>query len=167
VRASSDGHGCGSEFVVTLPAARPDTAELTITHPKNRAAEGSVSRMRVLVVDDNVDAAELLAETLEMMGYTTRTAHDGPSALVVADDFKPEIAVLDIGLPAMDGYELARLLRQQPDLAGLRLVAVTGYGQDSDRRAAHESGFNAHLVKPVDMERLHKVLREMAPTGNA
>ncbi|HUS27681.1 MAG TPA: ATP-binding protein [Kofleriaceae bacterium] len=167
VEASSAGRGCGSEFVVTLPAVNQVSAAVTNASSTNRDAEAQSIRMRVLVVDDNVDAAELLAESLEMMGYTTRTAHDGPSALVVADDFKPEIAVLDIGLPAMDGYELARLLRGQPALAGLRLVAVTGYGQETDRRAAQESGFNAHLVKPVDMDRLRTVLRQVAPTGHA
>jgi CheY-like chemotaxis protein len=88
----------------------------------------------VLVVDDNVDAAELLAESLDLMGYTTRIAHDGPTALRIAAELKPEIALLDIGLLAMDGYELARLLRGQPELARICLVAVTGYGQESDRR---------------------------------
>lgn len=95
------------------------------------------------------------------MGHTVRIAHDGPAALRVAEQFKPEIALLDIGLPAMDGYELARLLREQSDLPYLSLVAVTGYGQESDRRKAMDAGFNSHLVKPVDMERLRTVMRAM------
>ncbi len=164
VQASSDGHGRGSEFVVTLPAIDVLGTEVEEEGPTSgNGEEASSTRTRVLVVDDNVDAAELLAEMLEVMGYAPRTAHDGPSALVAAEAFKPEIAVLDIGLPAMDGYELARLLRKRPDLSGVHLIALTGYGQESDRQAASESGFNAHLVKPVDLDRLRDVLRQMAP----
>jgi signal transduction histidine kinase/DNA-binding response OmpR family regulator len=161
VHASSEGRGQGSEFVVVLPAA--DTAEnpTAIAPSAWRPEIVSALRPRILVVDDNVDAAELLAESLELMGYVTRIAHDGPSAMNVATTFKPEVALLDIGLPAMDGYELARSLRRRPELSQVGLVAVTGYGQDVDRRTAEDSGFNAHLVKPVDMEALRSLLRQM------
>ncbi len=162
VKAASKGHGHGSEFVVVLPAADADAEDAGRSAPAAHPAEkASTVRPRVLVVDDNVDAAELLAASLDLMGYTVRVAHDGPAALRVAEQFKPEIALLDIGLPAMDGYELARLLREQPDLAGVSLVAVTGYGQESDRRKAKDAGFNSHVVKPVGMERLRTVMREM------
>ena len=111
--------------------------------------------------------AEVLAAGLELLGHRTRVAHDGPAALRVMADFKPDLALLDIGLPVMDGYELARRLRQEPSLAHTRLVAVTGYGQDSDRRRSKEAGFDAHLVKPIqlpDLAELIKNLGEPAPT---
>jgi len=162
VKATSKGHGRGTEFVVVLPAAGTVAADPAAIAPvDSRTQTVSVLRPRVLVVDDNVDAAEMLAESLELMGYCTRIAHDGPSALLLADHFRPEVALLDIGLPAMDGYELARLLRDRPGLERICLVAITGYGQEADRRTAEDSGFNAHLVKPVDIERLQALLRRM------
>lgn len=165
VQAASEGHGRGSEFVVVLPAVDDRTTDAAcLAPPRRRTEEVSALRPRVLVVDDNVDAADLLAESLDLMGYTTRIAHDGPTALEIADQFKPEVALLDIGLPAMDGYELARLLRRRSDLSDVCLVAVTGYGQEADKRTAQDSGFNAHLVKPVDMERLRALMRQMTST---
>ena len=162
VEATSEGHGHGSEFVIVLPAvdaAAGDTA--AISPARSRPDKVPAIRPRVLIVDDNADAADLLAEFLDLLGYTTRTAHDGPSALEIAAKFKPEVALLDIGLPAMDGYELARLLRRRPDLSRVGLVAISGYGQESDRRATEDSGFDAHLVKPVDMERLRSLMQQM------
>jgi CheY-like chemotaxis protein len=111
-----------------------------------------------LVVDDNPDAADLLAESLRMLGYTLCVAPDGPSALRIAEGFAPDVALLDIGLPVMDGYELARRLREQAPGASVRLVAITGYGQDADRRRSEEAGFDAHLVKPVQIERVTALL---------
>jgi CheY-like chemotaxis protein len=105
----------------------------------------------VLIVDDNVDAAEMLAEALQEMGHDTRMAFDGPAGLDVVASFAPEIAFLDIGLPEMDGYELARRLRAQVAAPGLRLVALTGYGQDADRRRSVDAGFDEHIVKPIDI----------------
>jgi len=110
----------------------------------------------VLVVDDNEDAADLLAEVLGGLGYRTATAHDGPDALRVAGDFDPHVALLDIGLPVMDGYELARLLR--PQSRNLRLVAVTGYGQDRDRQLTEHAGFEAHFTKPIDLKNLASLM---------
>jgi CheY-like chemotaxis protein len=118
-------------------------------------------RVPVLVVDDNEDAAELLAEYVGTLGYDVRVALDGPSALRAADEFGPSIALLDLGLPVMDGFELARRLRSAPRHAGVRLVAITGYGQESDRERSRDAGFDAHLVKPVDMERLEQLLFEL------
>ena len=112
----------------------------------------------MLVVDDNDDAAALIAEALSAVGYTVRTAPDGPSGLRVASDFRPQLALLDIGLPVMDGYELAQRLREQAGPGPLRLVAVTGYGQADDRRRSEAAGFDAHLVKPITLEQLQRVL---------
>ena len=151
VTAASEGAGKGSEFTVTLPLDT-SAAELPVTAGQAAvvAARPGGDR-RVLVVDDNRDAAELLAEALELEGYQTRVAFDGPSALRVAAEFRPELAFLDIGLPVMDGYDLARRLRalgQGP----LVLVAVTGYGQPADRARSVEAGFDEHLVKPIGID---------------
>ena len=151
VAAHSDGPGAGSRFEVRLPLARPLEGQVpTEVRTAPRPASRQVGR--VLVVDDNPDAADLLAEALEACGYQVAVSHDGPGALLAAREFQPEVGVLDIGLPVMDGYELARRLREQ--MPGVRLVALTGYGQDADRRRSHEAGFAAHLVKPVDLTAL-------------
>jgi CheY-like chemotaxis protein len=111
------------------------------------------------VVDDNQDGAEMLAELLAGRGYDTRVAHDALAALEVAAEFTPHFALLDIGLPVMDGYELAARLRELPGLAGLSLIAVTGYSRKEDRRRTLEAGFHLHLVKPIDMAMLETTLR--------
>ena len=107
---------------------------------------------RILVVDDNPDAADTLAEALRMEGHEVRVALDGPGALAIAPGFRPHSALLDIGLPVMDGYELAGRLRNHAALAGIRLIAVSGYGQPTDRRRSLDAGFAEHLVKPVELE---------------
>lgn len=114
--------------------------------------------LRVLVVDDNEDAAEMLGEWLAQKGYETRVTQDAAGALQLAAEFQPHVALLDIGLPDLDGYELASRLRQIPGLADLHLVAVTGYGQESDRCMTREAGFQHHLVKPVTIEAIDAVL---------
>jgi CheY-like chemotaxis protein len=114
---------------------------------------------RVLVVDDNDDAAEMLSEALTDFGYLVRMAADGPAALIVAEEFQPQIALLDIGLPVMDGYELARRLRASH--VAMRLVALTGYGQASDKARSSAAGFDAHLVKPVDLAELQRFLNAL------
>jgi CheY-like chemotaxis protein len=126
-----------------------------------QAAEGTglEAATRLLVVDDNEDAAELLSMMLTKAGYSVRTAFDGPSALLIATDFGPQIALLDIGLPVMDGYELGRRLRGMPRVP--RLIAVTGYGQASDQARSREAGFEAHMVKPIDFEKLHRILETL------
>jgi CheY-like chemotaxis protein len=113
---------------------------------------------RVLVVDDNEDAAVLIAASLEVDGYSVRLASDGQMALEVASEHVPEVAILDIGLPLIDGYELARRFRATPELAGMCLIALTGYGQPSDRRRAMDAGFDHHLVKPVTIAALRAIL---------
>jgi two-component system CheB/CheR fusion protein len=112
----------------------------------------------VLLVEDNLDAAEALSELLRMWGHEVEVAHDGVSALRTARTVEPDVVLLDIGLPGMDGYEVARELRAIPGLAASRLIALTGYGQESDRRRSSLAGVDHHLVKPVDLERLRALL---------
>jgi CheY-like chemotaxis protein len=167
VSARSDGLGKGSEFVVRLPAAEQtqDVACAPAARPA-LAAESAEAVRRILVVDDNEDGAELLADALSRKGYDTRVAHDAPSALRVATEFWPEIAFLDIGLPIMDGYELATHLRNIPGLANVELIAITGYGQETDRQRSRAAGFKHHLVKPVDMDDIEATLRtSVAPSA--
>ncbi len=151
VEARSSGLNQGSEFVVELPLLEGPTRETARPTPRDHPAP--VSRpMRVLVVDDNLDAAEMLAEWLSAIGHSVRVAADGPTALEIAADFKPDVALLDIGLPVMDGYEVARRLRELPGCARTRLIALTGYGQESDHDRSRRAGFEDHLVKPVDLD---------------
>ncbi len=159
VEARSAGPGCGSEFLVRLPfTERPPEPE------DERAVIGSMRRegnVRVLVVDDNVDAAESIAMLLRLEGHDVRSVHGAQAALEAAVVFRPHVVLLDIGLPGMDGYEVARRLRSQPAVQSMRLVAVTGYGQQSDRDRAREAGFDQHLVKPVEPEALQAVLQDV------
>ena len=116
----------------------------------------------MLVVDDNADSAESLALLLQMEGHDVRMAHDGPSALATAREHRPELVLLDIGLPAgMDGYEVARRMRPEPGLQSAVIVAVTGFGQEEDRKRATRAGFDAHLVKPIDMKQLSRLLASL------
>jgi CheY-like chemotaxis protein len=112
----------------------------------------------VLIVDDNVDAASVLADALRHVGYSTAVAHDGPTGLEAARSFQPSVVLLDIGLPVMDGYELASRLRSEADSAALALVAITGYGQSADKARATLAGFDEHLVKPVELDMVLEVL---------
>jgi len=162
VRAESEGRGKGSAFIVELPLAeRVRSSEAPRAPLRVSALRSGRQHERILLVDDNVDAAAMLSEALTYLGYVVRTAYDGPSALVAADEFQPEVALLDIGLPVMDGYELARQLRESH--AALRLVALTGYGQASDKAQAREAGFDGHLVKPLDLEKLQWLLSTLPP----
>jgi signal transduction histidine kinase/ActR/RegA family two-component response regulator len=156
VTALSDGLGRGSEFIVRLPlleapAPIPDAG-------KQPTRIRKASPRRILVVDDNRDAADTLALLLRMNGHEVHTAYDGPTALDVARAQPPDVVLLDIGLPGASGLEVARRMRQDLGLNDALLVALTGYGQDEDRRRSEEAGFNAHLVKPVDLDALHDLL---------
>jgi len=151
VEARSAGLGKGSEFIVHLPLAAQAQASATpITDEVQLPSAGR----RILVADDNRDAAESLAMLLEMAGHEVRVAHHGRAALAVAQAFRPDTALLDIGMPEMSGYEVAQALRNEPWAVGIRLIALTGWGQDSDRRRALEAGFDHHLIKPVDPDQL-------------
>ncbi len=158
VEAHSAGPGTGSEFVVRLPllVRSEDGGERT---PSASAAPEKLPRRRVLVVDDNVDAADSLAVLLRLQGQEVRVAYDGPTALARAEAEPPAIAFLDLGMPKMDGYELARAFRSHPALKGVVLVALTGWGQPEDRRRSKEAGFDHHLVKPVEADALQRLLR--------
>jgi CheY-like chemotaxis protein len=157
VEAKSDGPGRGSEFVVRLPI-KP---EQPIVRAGAEAKPGATGpRRRILVVDDNRDAAQALKLLLEGDGHDVRVASDGAAGLEAARQYKPDVALLDIGLPHMDGYELARRMREEPALEATLLVAVTGYGQMHDRARASASGFNHHLVKPVEFGALQRLLKE-------
>jgi signal transduction histidine kinase/DNA-binding response OmpR family regulator len=158
VSAASEGPGRGSEFTVRLPMAdRAARAGGTAAPLDPTSAVPTSQALRVLVVDDNVDGADSLARLLKLGGHDVRMAHDGPGALAAADTFRPDAVVLDIGLPGMDGYEVARRLRAQTDIGAALLVAVTGYGRDEDRRRSLDAGFDHHLVKPVDVEALREL----------
>jgi CheY-like chemotaxis protein len=156
VEVNSAGLGRGSEFVVHLPlsvsrlAASNRTAE-----PRPPATRGC---QRVLVADDNRDAAESLAMLLELSGHEVRVAHDGRTALSLAQAFRPDISLLDIGMPDLSGYEVAQTLRRETWGAQIRLIALTGWGQEHDRRRAQEAGFDHHLTKPIDPKTLEILL---------
>ena len=148
--------GRGSEFILRLPML--DTPPIPSSPTHELAAKPTGLRLRVLVVDDNVDAAQMLGMVLLASGYDVRTTHDGQSALQAALDFCPNVMLLDIGLPGMDGFEVATKMRQQRTLRSLVLIAMTGYGQESDRLRSQNAGFDYHLVKPTDFKKLHQIL---------
>jgi CheY-like chemotaxis protein len=160
VSAASAGPGKGSEFTVRLPL-QPAGTPAPGPGPVPAAAGKKSGRRRVLVVDDNTDSAESLAVVLGMWDHEVRTAPDGPTALQVARAFRPDVAILDIGLPRMNGYQVARELRKLPGLGRVTLIALTGYGQEDDRKQALEAGFARHLMKPVDPDEIRTVLAEV------
>ena len=161
VEAHSEGQGKGSEFVVTLPRLRERRSGRLHT-PEGGGEQVPVNgaALRVLVVDDEQDAAAMLAELLAARGYQSRFAHDGPTALEAAQAFHPQVVLLDLGLPHMNGYEIARRLRQDHADGGLLLVALSGY--QGDRQRLKDAGFNHHLLKPPDMKKLFEWLGEQA-----
>jgi signal transduction histidine kinase len=159
VEVRSEGLGQGSEFSISLPLA-PERLPAQADSRSLANSASSLPLRRVLVVDDNVDAAQSLAMLLRILGQDVRTAHNGRSALEAARASMPEIAILDIGLPGMDGHELARRLRDEPGGAAVVIIALTGWGQDVDRRRSAEAGFDHHLTKPADPEALRKLLSQ-------
>lgn len=159
VEAFSEGLGKGSEFVVRLPALT-DMTDLPEEEPP-APQEQEMRRRRILVVDDNVDAAMSLAIILEMAGHEVHTAHDGLDAVDAAGEFRPDVVLLDIGLPGLSGLDVARRIRQEAWGAEVSLVALTGWGQEEDRRNTQEAGFDAHLVKPVEHSDLMTLLARL------
>lgn len=149
--------GEGTEFVVRLPIA---DLRLPIDATKDSEESRIEDRksLRVLVVDDNVDTVLSFTMLLKASGHDVRAAHDGPTAVQVALDFRPDVVLLDIGLPGLNGYEVAKRIRQAPDFQNVVLVALTGYGQDSDRQSSLQAGFDHHLVKPARLAQLQKIL---------
>jgi PAS domain S-box-containing protein len=157
VKAASAGPGRGSVFTVRLPrlAAAPPPAEDV---PAAETAPPAAPGRRILVVDDQADSTDSLALFLRLRGHDVRTAHDGPSALEEIERYRPEVVFLDLGLPGMSGYDVARRARMRTDLDPMRLVALTGYGTDGDRQKTRDAGFDVHLAKPVDPRRLDDLL---------
>jgi two-component system CheB/CheR fusion protein len=174
VEAASGGIGKGSEFTVRLPLVsrewpveggggeKEPLIPRSAPHPPRATHRGR----RILVVDDIPDSAESLARLLRRWGHEVSMAHDGPSALAAARSTSPEVVLLDIGLPGMDGYEVARQLRLDPDCTDTVLVALTGYGQSSDRHQTRDAGFDQHLIKPVDTGALRELLATIEPRAN-
>jgi CheY-like chemotaxis protein len=163
VEARSDGLGRGSEFTVRLPlaSARGEPQAAPTTDAPVRSP-----RRRILIVDDNHDGAESLAMMLELDGHQTHTAHDGLQALEAVERLRPDVVLLDIGLPKINGFEVCRRIRSEPWGKALTLVALTGWGQEEDRRRSKEAGFDEHLVKPVDVKSLVRVLASL-PSASA
>jgi signal transduction histidine kinase/DNA-binding response OmpR family regulator len=164
VAAASAGAGRGASFTVRLPAAGP-AGHAACGAPDAAVMAGEAALASVLVVDDNIDAAETLRELLQLLGYAVETAFDGPSALKKLQERWPEVAVLDIGLPGMDGYELAALVRREGK--PIQLVALSGYGQESDTRRALAAGFDRHLTKPVSFDQLQATVGELVARAGA
>jgi signal transduction histidine kinase/CheY-like chemotaxis protein len=156
IQAASDGPGRGSVFTITLPSAASQEAQTPAVRPETRPAPPE--RLRVLLVDDNDDLREAMRELLVAWGHDVEEAATGGAALQKAQERSLDVALIDLGLPDVDGIEVARRLRALPITQGLRLVALTGYGQSDDRRRTHEAGFDLHLVKPVDQNELAEVL---------
>ncbi len=155
IEARSAGEDQGSEFVVQLPIVdKPAVASSSVS----KAAPAPSSQRRILIVDDNLDSAESLAMLLELTGNQTYLAHDGVEAIESIEKYRPEVVLLDIGLPELDGHEVCRRVREQPWGKDIRIIALTGWGQDDDRRKSEEAGFNGHLVKPVDYDKLLALL---------
>ena len=154
VEARSEGVGRGAEFVVRLPLV----VEAPVPQRDHGEPGALKSSLRILIVDDNRDGADSLAEMLRLMGNDTRTAYDGQQGVAVTGDFRPDVVLMDIGLPKLNGYEAARRIREQPWGKHAVLIAVTGWGQDEDRRRSHDAGFDHHMVKPVDPAALMKLL---------
>ena len=159
VEARSDGPGAGSEFIVRLPISLSEMP--TPQGPRNIGISANSARRRVLIADDNEDALESLAVVLRFMGHETATARDGLAALEVAQSFLPELILLDIGMPGLNGYETAARIREQPWGRGVRLVALTGWGQGADRKRSDEAGFDLHMVKPIDPAVIERLLAEL------
>ncbi|HVK70740.1 MAG TPA: GAF domain-containing protein [Polyangium sp.] len=161
VEATSEGPSRGSIFTVRLPLGVAEEAPAKGSGG-DLPGKGAAGGLKVLVVDDNIDGAESLAELLQLSGHTTEVAHTGPSALVAARAFEPDVVFLDIGLPGMTGYEVAQRLRTEEGFGRLVLVALTGWGTDEDRRQAREAGFDYHLTKPVDLQEVQRIVEAVA-----
>jgi PAS domain S-box-containing protein len=166
VQAHSDGPGTGSQFVVHLPVASAQPSQVGNSAGDDGETCG-VSKCRILVVDDNRLSSQSTAMLLRMMGHDLAIAHDGIQGMECARAFRPDVILLDIGLPQLNGYETARRIREQPWGKGIFLIAVTGFGQEEDRRRSLEAGFDYHMVKPVNFVELEKKLSELADTRSS
>ncbi|MBA3314914.1 MAG: response regulator [Planctomycetaceae bacterium] len=161
IEVRSAGVGHASEFVARLPMILVETPELVPPEPTSEPT--TTTARRILVVDDNRDSASTLALLLKFSGHETHTAYDGLEAVEAAAKLQPDVVLLDIGLPKLNGYEAARQIREEPWGKKMVLVALTGWGQDEDRQKSRDAGFNGHMVKPVDHAALTKLLTELLP----
>jgi CheY-like chemotaxis protein len=159
---TSEGVGLGSTFCVRLPVATAWPAAVPPAFGQPLRG-GSADAVSVLIVDDNVDSAESLSRLLQMLGYRTRTGNDGLEAVQLAEAFRPRVVLLDIGLPGLSGHDAARRIRAEPWGREMLLIALSGWGQDDDRRKSREAGFDHHFVKPVDLEALTALLVRLKP----
>jgi PAS domain S-box-containing protein len=155
IEARSAGPGKGSEFIVRLPVIK---APVPVTPTAVKQSDSQSPKLKILVVDDNRDAAKMLSMLLKLSGHTTHLEHDGEAAVAAAESFRPDLVLLDLGLPLLSGHDAARRIRSQPWGQSMTLVALTGWGQDEDRRRSSEAGFNYHLVKPVDHAQLNELI---------
>jgi CheY-like chemotaxis protein len=161
IEARSAGLGHGSEFTLRLPLSplRPGES------PRAADPAPPAARSRILIADDNRDAADSLSMLLELAGHEVRVAHHGRAALSLAQAFRPDVALLDIGMPDLSGYEVAQELRREPWGRGIQLIALTGWGQEKDRQQALEAGFNQHLTKPIDPDQLEALISSRPQTA--
>jgi CheY-like chemotaxis protein len=167
VSAHSGGIGHGSQFTIRLPLATVSEPTAPPSREPSPVVEATSKKAwRVLVVDDNEDITEGLSLLLQAMGCVTCVAHDGPSAIAAAQSFDGDLGLLDIGLPVMDGYELARQLRGMPATSKMRLVALTGYGQGSDKKKAIEAGFDDHISKPFEIDTIRNIVAALDRNGH-
>ncbi len=157
VRGTSEGLGHGTKFTISLPLEPEQAAPVEATATESCGG----GRCRILVVEDNRDAADSLRLLLELFGYEVAVAYSGPEAVEVARQFRPDVVLSDLGLPGMDGYAVATALRQHPATAAAQLIAVSGYAGEEDQRRCREAGFNQHLTKPVDPEKLRRLLPDL------
>jgi CheY-like chemotaxis protein len=159
VQAISDGPGKGSEFVMRLPAAPARSRGEELEPDEAAMVPSAQCCSRILIADDNVDAASSLATLLELSGHTVRVVHDGSKALAAAAELRPDVILLDIGMPCMNGYDVCRAIRRQPWAEHTPIVAITGWGQEDDRRRAIDAGFTHHITKPVNLAQLERLIR--------
>ena len=164
VEAKSDGPGTGSEFIVRLPLALHSQAASSDHQPSDGQVRPPRARLRVLVVDDNLDAANSLTTLLRIKGHDVRTAYDGISAVDVAALYKPDVVLLDVGLPRLNGFDVARRIREAEHGKNVVFVALTGWGHAEDRRRSKEAGFDHHLVKPADPNAVDAILDSITST---
>jgi CheY-like chemotaxis protein len=165
VTAASEGEGKGSTFTVTLPVA-PDRAPPAAERADAGLAAAGPGR-RILVVDDNLDGAESMAEMLKILGNEVRTAHDGLEAVELAEGYRPEVILMDVGMPRLNGLDATRRIREQPWGRAMTVIALTGWGQENDRERSREAGCDGHLVKPVNLMDLEKMLGELRANQEA
>jgi len=160
IEAHSEGEGQGAEFAIRLPLAAT-TAPRKEQQP-SPASDGQPARLKVLVVDDNADLVEMLSMVVEAAGHHVRKAFDGRSGISAALEYQPDLILLDVGMPDMHGTEVAKELRRHREVAGARIVALTGWGQAEDRQRTADAGFDDHLTKPADPGQIQRILEEVA-----